>query len=328
MPGGLVPWHRRTPATPHQPATVTVSRLILLWVLLLTATSGRGQGGVNPFELPGRLPAAGVVDSGRAVVDTGNPFDLRPGVSGAAASTPLAPASAPGELSGTNGPLVIQSADPNAGRGRLLTVHLILLLTLAGLWLLFGNLLAQCFRSTFNDGLMNQLYSRRSGGELGALWACYIFFFFAVGFFVHLALTHLGIGIGAGVIVSWLFYSLTAAAVVGVKNIVLTLYAGVFPVRREVSRYIFALMVFAILAGTFIVPVNLLISYAPEGYRPAFIYAGAAGLTVLYGLHLTRGAFIVNRLLASRPVHILLYICAVEIAPLLVIYRYVGRMIA
>ncbi len=81
-------------------------------------------------------------------------------------------------------------------------------------------------------------------------------------------------------------------------------------------------MVFSILAGLILVPVNLLASYAPEAYRGFFLYAGLGSLTLLYGLHLLRGLFIANRYLGSRPVHILLYICTIEIAPLLLIYRY------
>lgn len=268
-----------------------------------------------------------MTDSGRVVVtETGNPFDLRPGETATAYPTSSAPAAAP--QSGTDrtrrGPLVIQSTDPNEGKGSILTIHIILLLALAGLWLTFGDLLRQCLRSTLNDGLMNELYTRRSGGELGALWACYFFFFLTGGFYIYLLTTYFNVSTGMGIWGSWLSYSLVVAAALGLKNLVLVLYARLFPVQREVSRYVFAIMVFSILAGLFIAPINLLVSYAPEGWRDSFIYGGLAIFCVIYFLHLFRGVFIANRLLASRPVHILLYLCAIEIAPLLLIYRYLS----
>jgi hypothetical protein len=316
--------------------------LPILLLLLFAVPPLWGQG--NPFELTARLPDLAVVtDSGRVVVtETGNPFDLRPGVATSAAPTfsavPLngaevqfdrlnaSPAAAPrnGTDRARRGPLVIQSTDPNKGKGSILAIHIILLLALAGLWLTFGDLLRQCLRSTLNDGLMNQLYTRRSGGELGALWACYIFFFLAGGFFIYLTTTRFNVSTGIGIWGSWLTYSLVVAAGLGLKNLVLVLYSRLFPVQREVSRYVFAIMVFSILAGLFIAPINLLVSYAPEGFQDGFIYGGLAIFGIIYFLHLFRGVFIANRLLASRPVHILLYVCTIEIAPLLLIYRYLS----
>jgi len=279
-----------------------------LLVIFILSFALNAQTEVNPFELTERLPAATTPETAGAV-PTGNPFDLRP-----SAGIALQPSTAPAAAQKKNGngnvrrgnitaPLVIQSTDPNKGKGSILAIHVILLLLLSGLWLLFGNLLRQCLRSTINDGLMNQLYTRRSGGELGALWACYIYFFFSAGFFTYLLATRFDISLGTGIWASWLTYSLVVAAAVGVKNLILLFYARLFPVRREVNRYAFALMVFAILVGLFIAPVNLLISYAPPEWQVTFLYGG---LALVVGV----------------------YLCAIEIAPLLLIYRYLSDMLA
>jgi len=303
-------------------------RFYYLICLMLSSLAVFGQAG-NPFELTDRLPEEAVKDTLLAAArPTGNPFDLRPGGSNEPLAPSQAPATAPKSERSTSGPLVIQSTDPNKGKGSILAIHVILLLTLAALWLLFGNLLRQCLRGTVNDALMNQLYTRRSGGELTALWVCYIFFFLAGGFFIYLLTTYYDISLGKGIWGGWITYSLVVAAALGLKCLVLVVYAQIFPVRVEVSRYVFSIMVFSILAGLFIAPTNLLISYAPEGWRTTFIYAGMAIMVGIYGLHLLRGLFVANRLLASRPVHILLYICAIEIAPILLIYRYLTDTLA
>jgi len=294
--------------------------------MLLTASSF-AQGERNPFELTARMQVQDSVIGPDSLAETwvsDNPFDLRP--AGAAPSTSLVPAAAP-QNDRRNGPLVIQTADPDKGKGALLAIHVILLLTLAGLWLLFGGLLRQCLRATVNDGIMTQLYTRRSGGELGALWACYIYFFLAAGFYIYLLSTNFDIGLHYGIWASWLTYALAVAAALGIKNMILVLFSFLFPVRKEVSRYVFALMVFAILGGVFIAPVNLLISYAPEEWRNTFLYVGLIVLIGIYVLHLMRGMFIANRLFFSRPVHFLLYICAIELAPLLLVYYYVSGLL-
>lgn len=224
--------------------------------------------------------------------------------------------------------MIIQPTDPNEGKGSLLAIHIILLLSLAGLWLTFSDFLRECLRGMFNDGLMNQLYNRRASSALGALWICYVFFFLATGYFLYLFSTYYDISLGQGIWGGWLTYSLAVAAAVGLKNVVLVLLANIFPVQREVSRYVFMVMVFCILIGLLFAPINLLVSYAPQNYRKVFILLGVGVAVIIYLLHLLRGVFIANRLLATRPVHILLYICAIEIAPLLLIYRYLGVSIA
>lgn len=204
----------------------------------------------------------------------------------------------------------------------MLAIQLILVLTMTGLWVLFGGFLRQVFRGTTNEGLMTQIYTRRSGGEVTTLWLCYVFFFLSTGLFAHQLAMYLGVSLRLGPWGSWLTFSLFVAAGLGLRQLTLFVYARLFPVRKEVSRYAFVLMVFSILAGLMIVPVNLAVAYAPSAYRSAFLYLGLGLLGFLYLFHLLRGAMIARRLAAARPAHILLYICTIEIAPLLLVYRY------
>jgi len=171
---------------------------------------------------------------------------------------------------------------------------------------------------------MTQLYTRRSGGQVGALWLCYCFFFLAGGLYVYLFAVRHDLSLGLGPFFSWLTYALLIAGIVGLKLTVLLVFGRLFPVRKEVSRYAFVLMVFSILAGIFLMPIDLAISYAPVAWRDTFLYGALFLLAAIYGLHLLRGFFIAGRYIASRPAHILLYICAIEIAPLLLIYRYLS----
>lgn len=273
---------------------------------------------VNPFELTERLelPAA---DSMVAPAATGNPFDI---VRTAAADRPRPARGA------ADGPLIVRATDPDQGRGSLLAIHLILLLVLAAIWLLFGDTLQQALRGAFSDNLLTQLYTRRSGGAMFALWLGYVFFFFATGFYIYLLTQHYDVGVPGGILGGWLTFSLVVAAALGLRAMVLRFFAGVFPVQKEMGRYLFGVMIFAVLAGLLIAPVNLMISYAPQDWRTVFLYGGIVVLGVVYLLHLLRGVFIVGPLLARRPLHILLYLCVIEIAPVLLVYRYLTDTLA
>ncbi|WP_116126286.1 DUF4271 domain-containing protein [Lewinella sp. IMCC34183] len=214
---------------------------------------------------------------------------------------------------------------PPTGSESVVFIHLLLLLMLASLWVLFRNLLVQCFTATLNDNMMTQLYRRRSGGQISALWLCYLLFLLSAGFYLYLFAIYYGLAFPGGVWLGWLVSALVVASVVGLKFFVLLLLGRVFPLRRELSRYTFVLMVFSILSGIVLVPLNLLVSYAPEAYRSFFLLAGAAVLVLIYLVHLVRGLFIANHYVGSRPLHFFLYICTIEIAPLLVVYRYLSH---
>lgn len=300
-------------------------------LLLCALNPGTAQDRSNPFEIVNRLPPPAATDSTTTEVATNySPFDIRR--AGTSAAGPLNPAPAASPLAGEDtqqrGPLVIQSADPNRGKGSVLAIQLILLITLASSWVLFGGLLRQCFQGMFNDSLMNQIYTRRSGGEVSALWLCYLFFFLVAGFYLYLTTRYFGVSINPSVWLSWLTYSLIVAGATGLKQLVVYIVGRLFPIRKEAGRYAFVLMVFAILCGVLLVPVNLGLSYAPPGARSLFLYGGAALLALVYLLHLARGLFITGSLATGRPLHLLLYICAVEIAPLLIIYRYLSSSLA
>ena len=66
-----------------------------------------------------------------------------------------------------------------------------------------------------NDGIVNQLYTRRSGGELGALWACYLYFFLVAGFYVYLLPSYFEIGLSYAIWGIWLTYRLAVSSTLG-----------------------------------------------------------------------------------------------------------------
>lgn len=289
----------------------------ILFLLLVSSAVLTGQSGGNPFDLTDRLPAGAQPVAEPAAGDSAaNPFDLAPAAEPAEEIILTVPADEGG------------SADAGPHRA-VIFIHLLLVLLVTSIWVLFRNLLQLCVRAILNDNIMTQLYRRRSGGQISALWLCYLFFLLSAGFFLYLVATDYGLQLPVtGVWSSWLTYTLLVMGAVGLKLVLLTLIGRIYPLRKELSRYTFVLMVFSILVGVLLVPVNLLISYAPEGFRHFFLLAGVAVLAVVYLLHLVRGLFIANQYVGSRPLHFLLYICTIEIAPLLLVYRYLSDALA
>ena len=283
-------------------------RQLLFFCLLVSTAALVGQSSRNPFELTDRLPTvARLAEDDSAAA--GNPFDVYPVSERDVVDS---------------GPVVVRSQRVADGSG-IVFIHLLLLVILASLWVLFRDLLQRCFAAIFNDNVMTELYRRRSGGQVGALWLCYLLFLLSAGCYLYLFTRHYAVGLGLGMWGSWLTYTLLVAGALGVKLVVLTLLGRIFPLRKELSQYAFALMVFSILTGLLLVPINLLVSYAPDSWQPYFLFGGLLVLFLIYLLHLLRGLFIANRYVGSRPLHFLLYICTIEIAPVLLIYRYLSN---
>jgi hypothetical protein len=163
---------------------------------------------------------------------------------------------------------------------------------------------------------------------LAALWVGYLFFNFALGFYFYLFAVRHDISLNYNIWISWGLYTLLVAGMMGLKQWLLWVYARLFPVRKEVSYYAFMVMVFCILTGLFLVPVNLLVSYVTDAWKMPILYGAVAVLVVVYCFHLLRGVVVAKEYVFQRPVHILLYICAIEIAPLLLIYRYLSDTLA
>ncbi|MEL7159640.1 MAG: hypothetical protein AAFN92_02690, partial [Bacteroidota bacterium] len=214
-------------------------RLPLTLLVVSLVTSLAGQDRSNPFELTDRLSAVAVPTATAERPDY-SPFDVRP-AGRTTYPAPAAAADSPIARSRGNGPIVIQSTDPDEGKGSILAIQLLLLIGLASLWVLYGDLLRQCLRGTVNDAVMTQLYTRRSGGQVSALWLCYCFFYLAAGFYVYLFAVRHDVSLNLGIWGSWVTYTLAIAGLVGLKHIILLLYGRLFPVRKEISRYAFVL---------------------------------------------------------------------------------------
>ena len=75
------------------------------------------------------------------------------------------------------------------------------------------------------------------------------------------------------------------------------------------------------MTGIFLVPMVLFTAYAPAGIKIYIIYLALALLFVVLMFKALRGLFIANRFFAWHKFHFFLYLCAVEIAPLLVTFK-------
>ena len=285
-----------------------------------TVFAGRG----NPFEIVDRLPEEPQTsETTLAVVQrpqgSANPFDLHRDASGALVALPS---------EGQEDLLLVRNGERRAvldARGRLLGIHLLMLLSLGVLWTLFRPALTSCYRALFNDSMLSQLHRKRAGGLQGQLLLCYSFSIASIGFFLYLLTQHYDILPGDRPWGHWGLMSVGVASLLGLKHLSLAFYGWLWEIPKEASKYSFAVMVNALLLGMALVPANLLISYAPDYATNAVVTLSLALVSLILVLRSLRGLAIANSFLSRHTLLFLLYICAIEIAPVALFIKFVSE---
>ena len=293
---------------------------LLFWmpVFLLICSSVlsvSAQRELNPFDLQPRLGQA--VDSSAAPGEQlGNPFDIHvpppPPVE-------VAPTSPTGEEIPPEKVETILLDD--AYRRFLFVTVFVSLVVLTILITLFRSIAQKSYRAFTNDNMLNQIHRDQGAIVAWPYLLFYLYFFFNLGLFIFLVCHHYGIDPGSTYLQSLLLFTGGAIAAFGVKHLLLKIVEYVFSAEKEVKAYSFTIVVFSIVLGLALVPFILLLAYGPENLRQAFIYAAFAMIALVYAFRSIRGFLLSVRLLGVHKFHFLLYICTVEIAPVLLLVK-------
>ncbi|MBX2891082.1 MAG: DUF4271 domain-containing protein [Saprospiraceae bacterium] len=123
---------------------------------------------------------------------------------------------------------------------------------------------------------------------------------------------------------------LAASAIFLSKHFFLNVARWLFSVEKEIDRYNFLVIIFNCVLGLFLVPFNFLLAFSSEsklfeGYSEEYQQFLPLWILSLVGIfYLYRGLrslAIGSKILADNKFHFLLYLCAVEFAPLLLLVK-------
>ena len=271
----------------------------------------------NPFELTPRLrPTTDSATTSAAASE--HPFDL---VAPSAAARPAAAAkSKPVPPRPT-----LSDADAWQRFRFLSIVGICLLLTL--LMTVLRGFFQRSYQAFINDTLMNQVYrDREAVGPLPFL-LLYSLFFLNGGLFTFFLLRFYDLSLPGGLFLQWGYCIGALAVLMAVKHLMLTFLGALFPLEKEMRLYNFLIMTFGIIIGIMLTPVNILLAYGPESIAPQIVYLALGATVLVYLFRYFRSIFIANRLTTFHLFHFLLYICSVEIAPVMVLVKFVLNQI-
>ena len=142
----------------------------------------------------------------------------------------------------------------------------------------------------------------------GGLYACFLLHYSAVGANIRF----------------WVLYlncMMLLAAIYLVKFLLLKFAGWVFSISRATDTYIFIVFLVNKMLGIFLLPFLIVITFSGDQARQVFITISLAMVFVLWMYRVLAAYRPVRNEIKLTPFHFFLYLCAFEIAPLLLIYK-------
>ncbi len=291
--------------------------LVIYSLFAIGNIQAQNSTGDNPFELTPRLKEKPVTKITPEAEEKGNPFEL------------ITPEK---EKSVVKAPIVPKKVNPTeeafGNNSFLLGVILFGLLAMAVLVTSLRPFLVKCYRAVLNENMLNQIYRERETGLFLPYFLLYILFFLHAGTFLFLLLKFAKISFAISPLLLVIGCVLFVALLFFLKHLILAVVGAIFPIKREVSIYSFTIMVYSIMLGMGLAPANLMIAYAPTQLISILIVATLIMIVLLYTVRAFRGLLLANNYLRFHIFHFLLYICTVEIVPVLVLYKMITNQLA
>lgn len=184
---------------------------------------------------------------------------------------------------------------------------------------LFKSLMNDVYRAFTNDNVLKLLHREQRDFIAFPFLLMYIFFFFNFGIFVFLTFHYFGL---APKSLEMLSYCILGVGVLFLlKHILLKIVEMIFPVQKEIKLYSFSLVIFSSILGFALVPFNVVAAFAAENLAEIALYGGLVTVFAISVFCSLRGLFLASKYLSFHKFHFFMYLCTVEIAPVLVVIK-------
>jgi hypothetical protein len=147
------------------------------------------------------------------------------------------------------------------------------------------------------------------------------------GLVSYTILLYLGLG-HLGMLGNWNLFLASLGGIMGVlvfKYLLMWFTAVVFPFRDEMNFYNFNFFLNIKILGTLLLPINFIIAYAPAELTQWGVWTALGLLAIAYLGLAIKGLAIAKNYLAFYKFHFIVYICSLEIAPVLIFVKLVAN---
>ena len=175
-------------------------------------------------------------------------------------------------------------------------------------------------KSLINENILKLFHREESVKPSSNLFLLYSIFAINLSAFIYLlSITY----DGPSGIVSYLILIGIIGGIYLMRHFSLSLLGKIFPISKNTDLYSFTVMVCNLFMGLALIPINFFLAYGPQSFKEYLIVFSIILIGSILLLRLIRGFFIVSEYLGDRLFQIIIYLCAFEIAPVLILIRSV-----
>ena len=298
-------------------------RLIIKYLFFTLVLFGShillAQNSNNPFELKHRQENQTTADEESvavepSIIQSENPFDIaKQAIQKSTTASPII-------TSETDNKGIVSTEE--ASENYLFWTFFIVLAFFTAVVSVARKRLELSYRAFLNDNFLRQLHRVNQGSFSLSYFLLYLSFFLNAGIFIYLAANYYGANLPRNL--AWIFLiCLGVGATFLFKHTLLYFIQSVFPISKEIKLYSFSIMVFSIILGIVLLPINILAAFASEGFLKIAIWGGLGAILAFYIFRSLRGLSIGSKHLMLHSFHFLLYLCAVEILPVVVLLKFI-----
>lgn len=295
---------------------------LLVFLLLSMQVDMLGQ---NPFDITTRIKQTTV----EAEVDTipstvsNNPFDIDRSTD-VDATAPAQNQDSPSKRKGilptwknnTN------SATPSQSN-QLFWITLLSLLPLTLFFLLFRSYFTKAYSVFQSSKLLVPTLRETNSNTIIPFNLWFVVFLINGGIFLTLLCHHFGFAFSQNnLFLDCLLFIGMLSLYMTTKFILLFLIGTIFPLTKEIQQYRFLVLLFSIVIGVSLTPLNLVLTYAPSQLSIPVVIISLLFVLFFYLLRAFRGTLIAGKLWSLHRFHFLLYICAIELAPVFILLKF------
>ncbi len=176
------------------------------------------------------------------------------------------------------------------------------------------------FRSILNENMLRLFQREESVKASGYLILLYGIFIINFSIILYLTYTHYGGHKGILIFT----YILAGTGIMYVtKHLSLMILGNIFMLSKSTGLYSFTVMIFNLFIGIILLPVNFLASFGPDNIISFVLIFTTIFLALMLFVRTFRGIFIVSEYFSDRIFQIFIYLCAFEVAPVLILIRTV-----
>ncbi|MBK8297931.1 MAG: DUF4271 domain-containing protein [Saprospiraceae bacterium] len=276
----------------------------------------------NPFELiksksPSEIPAE-IADT-TPLSNLINPFELRPGQTQKIKGSPGAPD--------------IQYfkwiQEPNNSRINTTDVQSLLFWALLFLSFLLAialninrNVTIKLYRSLLNLNFLSLLYRESKEENFLIYYLLYGLYFIGISLFLYLSIIHFK-GLREPVYI--LYITLFVLTIYSIRHISLKVLGLIYGVYKEADRYLFSIVIFSCIMAIILIPADFVITFVSPAIAQKSIYIIISLFAFLYLYRQLREIIFSANIWREHIFHFLLYLCTFEIAPLVLMFKFLER---